>query len=70
MTNSEQPIFAQPKIDDTFTIEGYDDADYGYLRIIVNSKTMTIEFHPESDGGVTKTPNGDVTITLATRTVS
>lgn len=58
------------KIDDTLTLESYDDTDYGYLRIIVNSETMTIEFHPESDGGVTKTPDDDVTITLATRTIS
>jgi hypothetical protein len=58
------------KIDDTLTLESYDDTDYGYLRIVVNAKTMTIEFHPESDGGVTKTPDDDVTVTLATRTVS
>jgi hypothetical protein len=58
------------KIDDTLTLESYDDTDYGYLRVIVTAKTMTIEFHPESDGGTTKTPDDDVTITLATRTVS
>ena len=58
------------RIDDTLTLESYDDSDYGYLRVIVNSQTMTIEFHPESDGGMTKTPDDDVTIALATRTVS
>jgi hypothetical protein len=58
------------KIDDTLTLESYDDADYGYVRVIVNSQTLTVEFHPESDGGVTKTPDDDVTITLATRTIS
>jgi hypothetical protein len=31
---------------------------------------MSIEFHPESDGGTTKTPDDVVTITLATHTVS
>jgi hypothetical protein len=31
---------------------------------------MSIEFHPQSDGGTTKTPNDTVTITLATHTVS
>lgn len=57
-------------IDNTLTLESYDDTDYGYLRIIVNSTTMTIEFHPESDGGATKTPDDDVTINLAARTIS
>jgi hypothetical protein len=57
-------------IDDTLTLESYDDTDFGYLRVIVNAKTMTIEFHPESDGGTTKTPDDTVTITLATHTVS
>jgi hypothetical protein len=58
------------KIDDTLTLESYDDTDYGYLRIIVNATEITIEFHPESDGGTTKTPNDTVTITLATHTIS
>src|SRR5665213_3586701 len=50
------------KIDATLTLESYDDTDYGYLRVVVNAQIMTIEFHPESDGGVTKTPNDTVTI--------
>jgi hypothetical protein len=58
------------KIDDTLTLESYDDTDYGYLRVVVNAETMSIEFHPQSDGGVTKTPDDDVTITLATHLVS
>ena len=58
------------QIDDTLTLESYDDTDYGYLRIIVNATTMTIEFHPESDGGTTKTPDDSVTINLATYSVS
>jgi hypothetical protein len=51
-------------------MESYDDTDYGYLRVVVNAQTMTIEFHPESDGGVVKTPNDTVTINLQARTVS
>src|ERR1035438_7676024 len=51
------------KIDDTLTLESYDDTDYGYLRVVVNAQTLTIEFHPQSDGGVTKTPDDNVTIT-------
>lgn len=58
------------KIDATLTLESYDATDYGYLRVIVNAQTMRIEFHPQSDGGTTKTPNDVVTITLATYRVS
>lgn len=58
------------KIDDTLTLESYDDTDYGYLRVVVNAQTMRIEFHPESDGAVTKTPDDVVTVNLATRTIS
>jgi hypothetical protein len=57
-------------IDNTLTLESYDDTDFGYLRIIVNPKTITIEFHPQSDGGTTKTPDDTVTIDLVKRTVS
>lgn len=57
------------KIDDTLTLESYDDKDYGYLRVVVNNATMRIEFHPQSDGGTTKTPDDVVTVDLAKRTV-
>jgi hypothetical protein len=58
------------KIDDTLTLESYDDTHFGYLRVVINAATMRIEFHPQSDGSVTKTPDDDVTINLATHTVS
>ena len=58
------------KVDDTLTLENYDTTNYGYLRVIVNSQTMRIEFHPQSDGGTIKTPNDVVTIALATHTIS
>jgi hypothetical protein len=58
------------KIDSTLTLESYDDTDYGYLRVVVNTQTMRIEFHPEADGAVTKTPDDVVTVDLATRTIS
>jgi Calcineurin-like phosphoesterase len=58
------------KIDDTLTLQSYDDTDYGYLRVVVNALTLTIEFHPESDGGVTKTPDDTVTVNLQTRAIS
>jgi hypothetical protein len=58
------------KIDSTLTLESYDDTDYGYVRVVVNAKTLTIEFHPQSDGGVTKTPDDTVTVNLQTRALS
>ncbi len=57
-------------IDNTLTLESYDTTDSGYLRVIVNATTMRIEFHPQHDGGTTKTPNDVVTVTLATHGVS
>jgi len=57
-------------IDSTLTLNSYDATDYGYLRVVVNATTLTIEFHPQSDGGTTKTPNDVVTVNLAARTVS
>ena len=58
------------KIDDTLTLESYDDTHYGYLRVVVNAQTMRIEYHPQTDGGAIKTPDDHVTVTLATHTVS
>jgi len=57
-------------IDDTLTLESYDDTDFGYLRVVVNAETLTIEFHPQRDGGITKTPDDTVTVTLATHAVT
>ena len=58
------------QIDSSLTLESYDDTDYGYLRIVVNAQTLRIEFHPQRDGGRTKTPDDVVTVTLATHAVS
>lgn len=58
------------KVDDTLTLENYDQTHYGYLRIVVNGETMTIEFHPQEDGTTIKTPDDSVTINLSTRTIS
>jgi hypothetical protein len=53
-------------IDSELTLESYDYKDFGYLRVVVDATTMRVEFHPQSDGATTKTPNDVVTITLAT----
>lgn len=58
------------RIDDTLTLESYDATHYGYLRVVVTAESMTVEFHPESDGGVTKTPDDTVTIHLQTHALS
>ncbi len=58
------------QIDNTLTLESYDDTDFGYLRVVINAETMRVEYHPQSDGGTTKTPNDVVTITLATHAVA
>jgi hypothetical protein len=56
-------------IDSSLTLNSYDDTDFGYLRVVVNAETLTIEFHPQSDGGTTKTPDDTVTVTLATHSI-
>jgi len=53
--------------DDAVTFENYDDTDYGYLRVIADSKQLRIEYHPASDGAVSKAPDDSVTIDLASR---
>jgi hypothetical protein len=55
---------------DEVTLESYDDADYGYLRLVVTAETLTIEYHPASDGTGMKTPDDTVMVDLATRTIS
>jgi hypothetical protein len=57
-------------IDKTLTLESYDDTDYGYLRLVVDTDTLTIEYHPQGDGSTTKTPDDKVMVTLSTHVVS
>lgn len=58
------------RIDSELTLESYDDTDYGYLRVVVDDATLRIEFHPQHDGGTTKTPDDQVSVTLATHAIS
>jgi hypothetical protein len=53
--------------DDAVTFENYDDANYGYLRLIVDAKQLRIEYHPASDTVNVKTPDDSVTIDLDSR---
>jgi hypothetical protein len=41
---------------DSVTFESYDDQDFGYTRIIADSRQLQIEYHPASDTGAAKTP--------------
>lgn len=52
---------------DKVVLENYDDQDYGYLRLVVTSKQLRIEYHPGSDGSGAKTPDDFVTVDLASR---
>jgi hypothetical protein len=48
-------------------LENYDDTNYGYLRIIVDTQQLRIEYHPQADGSTTKTPDDFVTVDLSSR---
>ncbi len=54
---------------DRVVLENYDDRDYGYMRILVTSRDLRIEYHPADDGGDAKTPDDSVTIDLKTRQI-
>jgi hypothetical protein len=51
---------------DQIVYENYDDTEFGYLRVIVDSKQLRLEYHPASDGDAAKTPDDFVTVDLAT----
>jgi hypothetical protein len=55
--------------DPNVTFESYDDQDYGYLRVVVTTQQLRIEYHPAPDGGAAKTPDDAVTVDLASRTL-
>jgi Calcineurin-like phosphoesterase len=57
-------------IDPTLTLESYDATDFGYLRVVVDATSLRVEFHPQHDGGTTKTADDVVTVTLANHTVA
>lgn len=68
--SSMRSILRTPyKIDDTLTLENYNATDYGYLRVVINAKTMRIEFHTAIDGSPGKTPSDSVVVDLATRSI-
>ena len=52
---------------DLIRLENYDDQDYGYLRIVVTTKQLRIEYHPAPDSDAAKTPDDVVAVDLASR---
>jgi hypothetical protein len=74
LTKKNEPALRTPTVQysnagEKVVFENYDDADYGYLRIVVDSKQLRIEYHPASDGQGMKTPDDSVTVDLGTRTL-
>ncbi len=63
------PGFEQPERGDSVSLDNYDFKSFGYLRVIVDSTQLRIEFHPEGDGVTTKTPDDFVTVLLADGTL-
>ena len=62
---ASRPIFeTSAPTHDQVVLENYDDKNYGYLRIVVTAAQLRIEYHPASDGPVTKTPDDFVTVDL------
>jgi hypothetical protein len=68
-TPISMPGFAQPERGDSVTLDNYDFKSFGYLRVVVDTQQLRIEFHPEGDGVNTKTPDDFVTVSLADGTL-
>jgi Calcineurin-like phosphoesterase len=68
-TPISMPGFAQPERNDTVTLDNYEFKSFGYLRIVVDTKQLRIEFHPQGDGVTAKTPDDFVTVLLADGTL-
>lgn len=54
-------------VDDTLTLENYDDTHYGFMRVTVDAVTLRIEYH---QAGGAATPTDVVSVDLQTRTAS
>jgi len=63
------PAVIQPASNgvDQVILENYDDQDYGYLRLVVTTGQLRIEYHPAPDGSAARTPDDFVTVDLASR---
>ena len=54
-------------VDNTLTLENYDDVYYGFLRVTADPMTLRVEYH---QAGGAATPTDTVQVDLETRTVS
>jgi hypothetical protein len=50
------------------TLNKHDQSNYGYLRITVDAKQLTIEFHPVNPRATAALPVDSVTVNLANHT--
>ncbi len=69
-TSTGRTLRTPAVVDPALTLASYDDTHFGYLRLVVNETTLTIEFHPAEDGVATKTPDDSVTVNLQTRQIT
>lgn len=74
LTRKDEPTLRTPHVEsalsngkDQVVFENYDDQDFGYLRVIVNTHQLRIEYHPAADGPNAKTADDAVTVDLKTR---
>ena len=75
LTNANSPALRTPLREtaqeqdssEQVILENYDDKNYGYLRIVVDTQQLRVEYHPEADGSTSKTPDDFVTVDLASR---
>jgi len=54
---------------DQLVFDRYDDANFGYLRVVATQTQLRIEYHPASDGTQAKTPDDSITVDLQTRKI-
>jgi hypothetical protein len=62
-------VIRTPMTQDDVTLERY-FADYGFLRILVTSKLLIIEFHDVSSGLASKSPTDVCAVDIQSRKLS
>jgi hypothetical protein len=77
VTRAGEPPLRTPQViqtaghgTDQIVFESYDCLDYGYLRIVVTTAQLRIEYHPARDATGSKTPDDAVTVDLRTRVLT
>jgi hypothetical protein len=63
--SSTGPLRTPVQITKDVLLENFDDQDFGYLRLVIDSQQMRIEFHDATPGQQAKSPIDVVTVDLA-----